>query len=112
MTRFTDGPAQGKTLLLARAPLFLRAVISSEVTIDALDRIDDQPRANERIVVYRRIGKPGSSHVLSTDRRGRRQGSWYSAATYALHCNQPDDSTVRNAESWQQWCLKEQRENR
>ncbi len=108
MTRFTDGPAQGKNLLLARSPLFLRVVLAAGDRVDALDQLDDAPAAQERIVLYRRASRDGTCHVDGRDARGRRVGRWYSCATYVLHDVQPEEAVLRDTVAWRAWATAEQ----
>lgn len=110
MTRFKDGPAQDTVLQLARAPLFLRVTQNAAGKFDALDQLDDHPRANESVTVYRKVSDDGTVHVDFRDERGRRRGAWYACATYALATMQPDDATARDTTLWRQWCLDHQRQ--
>jgi hypothetical protein len=50
---FTDGPAAGATVYLARCPIFLRLVVAGEKW-DALDQIFDQVHPGEQIEIYYR----------------------------------------------------------
>jgi len=43
MTRFLDGPAQGETLMLRRAPILLRVTRDPMGNFDGLDQLDDRP---------------------------------------------------------------------
>lgn len=107
MTRFTDGPAAGKTLCLRRAPVFLRVVIDGE-DIDALDQLDDKPEPNEKLYVYIRDGDAGSVHIDGRDpKTGKRFGRWMMTAKYKLYATQPDDATLRDFAKWSEWCHAE-----
>lgn len=116
MIRFLDGPAQKASLHLERAPIFLRVTFGSSNPAmapqwDALDQLDDVPAPAETIHVYRRASNDGVLHVDAqekVDGRWRRVGRWYRLAEYRLHGSQPDDSTLRTRELWQQWCVAEQ----
>ena len=99
MTRLHGGPADGVTLMLQRAPIYLRAVRSSGGDWDALDQLTDAPRANEQIVVYALDGEAGRMHV-----RARGGCQWYTTAEYRAVDPQPDDATVRDMASWRTWC--------
>jgi len=57
MTRFLDGPAEGVTLMLRRAPIYLR-VVHRGTEWDALDALDDRPTPDETIYVYVLHGEP------------------------------------------------------
>lgn len=100
MTHFEDGPAKGQTLMLKRAPHFLR-VVETDGTWDALDQLDDQPEPQEKIYAYRRVGKPGMVHI-NTGRKNH--GGFFSMAAYRFYSEQPADSQMRDSEQWQQWC--------
>jgi hypothetical protein len=100
MTRFLDGPAVGTTLLLKRAPLFLRAVQDQAGTWDALDQLTDEPRADERIVVYRMVEGPTVVHI----NRGRNGSGFYRGGGYLLVDPQPSDDVVRKTQLWRWWC--------
>lgn len=102
MIRFLDGPATGVLLVLHRAPLFLRVVLSADGTWDALDQLDDLPAMDEAIHVYRRVGEAGWVHV-DCDRP--RRGAWYATGEYRLAAAQPADDVVRDRTRWQEWCL-------
>ncbi len=115
MTNFLDGPAAGITLMLRRAPLFLRVTYDKTFASavckkgrtewDALDMLDDTPAAHEFLYAYRREGNAGSVHIDGRDSKtGRRFGRTYTTAEYVLVQEQPDDETMRSAEKWQAWC--------
>ena len=104
MLRFIDGPAAGRTLMCARAPVFLR-VVESEGKFDALDQLQDTPEPFERIHVYVKASDDGTIHLDYTDRNsGRRRGRWERCASYRHHTPQPDDATARATASWRTWC--------
>lgn len=106
MIRFKNGPAAAKTLRLHRAPLFLRVVIAQDGTVDALDNLDNEPRDDEAIHVYRRDGEPGTVHIDGT-RNGRRFSEWLITAEYRLHREQPTDETARNNVKWTAWAQEQ-----
>jgi hypothetical protein len=106
---FIDGPAHGKTLMLKRAPVFLRVTLAhynqEEVQIDALDRLDDKPDTTESLFAYRLVKHEGNAFVDGRDpKTGKRWGSATAIATYRLVETQPDDATMRNYDSWKAWC--------
>lgn len=106
MTRFHQGPADGVSLMIKRAPRFLRVVEAAASTdgqrFDALDQLGDTPTAQEVIHVYELFGSVGSMHL----NRGRGQGGCFVVATYYYHPRQPEDAQVRDAAAWQTWCLE------
>jgi hypothetical protein len=99
MTTFQDGPAKGQTLLLKRAPRFLR-VVEWHGKWDALDQLEDEPRPDEKIYAYEIIGETYMMHL----NRGRDGGGFYAGATYKQFLPQPDDATMRDTNSWVKWC--------
>ena len=102
MVSFLDGPAAGVVLELHRAPVFLRVVIGHE-GVDALDQLDDEPRAGEDIAVYQRVGNAGSIHLSGRDKNGRRFGRTLATGEYRLHDEQPADEIVRSQSRWRSW---------
>lgn len=103
MTRFLDGPAEGVTLMLRRAPVFLRAVKGAGDTWDALDQLQDTPEAHEAVYVYALDGEPGWMHVC----RSRGQGGRYTVASYRLVSPQPPDTVLRTTSEWREWTAAE-----
>ncbi len=103
MAKFTDGPAGGFGVLLRRAPLYLRAVLTPAAW-DGLDQLADEPRAGEEVVAYRRTTAKQSIHVCT---RGSRSplGGWYQEADYAVVEPQPDAGSLWSTEGWRAWCL-------
>lgn len=106
MTTFQDGPAAGKVLDLARAPLLLRVVIDDAGTVDALDQLSDSPRVGEKVYVYRLVSNDGSVHVCGT-KNGRRWGATLQRTVYRLHEQQPDDKAARWTTDWQRWATEQ-----
>lgn len=107
MTRFMDGPAEGRVLMLKRAPLFLRAVrkrtlIEGQGEWDALDQLTDTPEPDEEIIAYRRHRRPGWVHINTGRKPG---GGFYTVAEYRVVPAQPDDATLRDRARWQAWVL-------
>jgi len=102
MTTFLDGPAQGQTLTLSRAPYFLRAVVNGGKW-DALDKLDDEPKPSEMIFVYECVGEPGFAFVDGRDANGRRRGYRCVIASYRYRTNQPPDDVLRDPKKWPEW---------
>lgn len=98
MCRFLDGPAAGVTLLLRRAPLFLRAV-NNRGDWDALDQLNDTPAAHEAIVAYRRVAAPAIAHI----NRGGHGSGWYALADYRVVVDQPAEAELRDTAKWRAW---------
>jgi len=99
MITFHDGPASGSCLDLRRAPVFLRVVIDDDGTIDALDQLDDAPKATEQIYVYRLDGPPGQGFLCSRGKGCRT----FVVADYRFWCKQPRDSEARTNAAWREW---------
>lgn len=102
MTRFIDGPAEGQSLSLKRAPVFLRVVFNHTTeTWDALDRLEDEPELGEDVHVYWLNSKPGICHLHS-----RKPGAsgWFTIAEYK-HCNTLSISQIelRDNNQWYLW---------
>lgn len=104
MTIFNGGPANGKTMMLKRAPLYLR-VTQAGVKFDALDQLEDTPRPAEKVFAYYRVKDAGSVHIHA--RRGA--GGFYTLATYALLDPQPTDAQMRTNAAWREWCVAKQK---
>ncbi len=103
MTRFLDGPAQGQTTMLKRAPLYLRVVIDPEGKVDALDQPEDTPHAAERLYAYKHNGEVSSVHLNC---RGKRGSGFYTVADYSLIADQPSDETMRDTSLWHAWVVQ------
>lgn len=103
MTRFLDGPAAGKILMLKTAPGFLRAVVSCGKW-DALDQPDDVPQLDETVCVYVLNAKPGHCHINARGKGGKRTGGFYAIAEYKLCPEQPDEQTGRDRAKFSAWC--------
>jgi len=108
MVTFTDGPAASTVLQLRRAPPFLRVVrppgdAPGEEEWDALDQPEDEPRPDETVFAYRRVGKAGSVH-LCVRGKGRGRSGWYATGEYAFVEPQPDEATLRETAAWRAWC--------
>lgn len=95
MTRFVDGPANGQTMMLRRAPLFLRVTQLPSGKCDALDALEDKPMKDEAIFIYRREGEPTWMAI--------RPGGVYRGGNYRLLAEQPTDEEVRTNERWAKW---------
>lgn len=99
MSKFHQGPADGTSLLLQRAPRFLRVVVDPAGKVDALDQLDDTPADDETIHVYEIQTEPIRAHMNF----GGGRGGWYQMADYAHFPEQPSDHEVRTTEAWQAW---------
>lgn len=104
MTSFTNGPAQGHSLMLKRAPIFLRVVEDNAGKFDALDQPEDTPRPGEKLYAYRIREIPGMCHMSMRGARGQRTGGFYTIASYELCEEQPHQDFMANADQWGAWC--------
>lgn len=102
MTKFLDGPAAGVTLMLHRAPHYLRAVRNAAGVWDALDQLGDEPKSNETIVVYEMASGPTRIHLQRRE-RGHRVCGWFEGGDYSLVEPQPADDAVRSTTAWRAW---------
>lgn len=100
MTKFTDGPAAGITLMIRRAPLFLRVVQSREGKWDALDQLADKPEPGETIHAYRKTVDNGHVHIC----RSGGMGGCFHMAEYEHVPEQPALPILQARSQWQAWC--------
>lgn len=100
MTSFKDGPAQGQSLMLKRAPIYLRVVQDGDGMWDGLDQPSDEPAATEKVFAYKITGQPGHCHI----NMGRGRGGFYPIAEYAICPDQPTDAEMRSYCQWAAWC--------
>lgn len=100
MTTFTDGPAAGVTLMIRRAPLFLRVAYHRYAEKwDALDQVGDEPTGAEDYTVYRLAEVKGRGHM--------RPGGCFVIAEYKVWPVQPDQAVMRNNEKWRAWATQQ-----
>lgn len=99
MTTFEGGPAAGVTLMLRRAPIYLRVTRSAE-GFDALDLLKDEPAEGEELFAYKLAGKPGAVHIDFT----RRSSAWFTVARYVWVAEQPAQEVMRSRSRWRAWC--------
>lgn len=92
------------SLTLTRSPLFLRFVLDAGGGLDALDQQEDEPTADEAVVVGRRVSAD-PEHVTVG---GRRRGFWRLLVKYVRVEPQPPDEVVRDRAKWQAWCYQQQ----
>lgn len=106
MIGFRGGPAEGLTLLLRRAPHYLRIVEGEDGALDALDQLDDAPRDDERVHVYVRPGEADPIHI----HRGGADGRWSGWTFIAMYVwIDVDGSELRDADAWRAWVLSQPR---
>jgi hypothetical protein len=106
MTKFTDGPAAGQSLLLRRTPKFLRVTYKAgrEQEWDALDQLDDHPEPGEVLHCYRLVRSEGTIHLNMRDRRGRHCGGTFRQASYEYVEQQPAAEVMESNMAWRKWC--------
>lgn len=97
----TRGP-----LTLKRVPRFLRFVLTGAdwKTLDALDQLDDAPRAGEHVIAAEK--RDESRMHLDGYKNGRRCGWWENIATYEPVPDPPPQDVLRDTAAWQAWCLE------
>ncbi|MFN7019859.1 MAG: hypothetical protein ACK4WH_00850 [Phycisphaerales bacterium] len=100
MVKFLDGPAAGVALMLRRAPVFLRVVLSAHRTWDALDQPEDLPTRSETVFVYVLTDRPTAVHIKMARRS---QSGFYAQAVYQHVRAHVPPASVRDAESWREW---------
>ncbi len=105
MTTFTGGPADNTTLMLRRAPRFLRVVVDQGGEIDALDQPEDTRKEGEAVYVYERVGDATACFLSARSRGGGKISGQYAMATYKFRLAQPPASITSDNGRWQQWCL-------
>ena len=103
MTRFVNGPAAGKVMMLRRSPpaRFLRVTIRG-VDFDALDMLDDEPREDEQLFAYRLTEYKGMAHLLMSPRKN---SGWFPMSVYEFVEDQPADAVMRDGDRWREWCM-------
>lgn len=101
MTKFLDGPAAGKTLMLKNSPVLLR-VTEANGNFDALDRHTDEPRFDEVLTLYRLKEHTGNCHLRFGGNKKHMSG-FYPVSTYELHPEQPPEEVMRDPKLWAEW---------
>lgn len=108
MTKFLNGPAAGQTLMLKRAPIYLRVTRDDKHALspvwDALDQPEDTPMGGESVFAYKCKGTPGMAMVDGRDKKGKKWGGAFVIAEYELCEVQPTDAEMRSTPAWQAWC--------
>ncbi len=105
MVKFLNGPAEGVELSLRRAPMLLRVAQSPCGSWDALDQVEDEPQAAERIWVYVQSGSISRYHLLCRG-KNRAASRWYVNASYKLVADQPSDHHLRIRTAWEAWAME------
>jgi len=102
MTKFLDGPAAGQTLMLHRAPIFLR-VVEQAGEFDALDQLEDEPRPGEKLYAYRRTGDAGYAFI-DFGGKSKKASGCYPIASYSFIEPQPTQAEMSMYPTWAEWC--------
>ncbi len=100
MISFRNGPASGQILTLHRAPFLLR-VTQEGKSFDALDQLEDEPRAEEALHAYVLEDGPTAAFVRCS--KPGRSGLVLIAA-YRVVPTQPRDKDMRTRAAWVAWC--------
>lgn len=103
MTTFQNGPAHGVKLMLRRSPYFLRVTYDGN-QYDALDQLEDAPKPEETIYVYRITALPGWCHIRAS--KPEASGT-FSMGSYEFVSPQPDAANVRDFEAWREWVAEQ-----
>jgi len=104
MTTFEDGPAKGARLSLSRSPLLMRVVYTDAGEVDALDKLEDEPREGESIRVYILCGAPVRGFIDGRGKDGKRWGRSLSRGVYRLFERQLEGKLGRDRSSWELFC--------
>jgi hypothetical protein len=98
-------PTEKQTLMLRRAPYFLRVVWNDKGEVDALDQIEDEPRKDERVMVY--VRNPVSmQRGVHLNTGGKKGGGWFAMASYRVSYLQPPDEVMRHNGLWAEWATR------
>lgn len=102
MSAFRGGPADGVTLMFHRGPVYLR-VVQGPDGFDVLDQLDDTPREDELVWVYRMLGDSRHAHLLYRG-RGEVRSGWYEFSDYE-HVEVDDETRerIRDTQEWRNW---------
>ena len=104
---FSNGPAGGECLNLARAPIMLRVVIDPDGKIDALDQPEDSVRPGEAVHVYM-LARASNVAFVDGVRGGRRHG-WREVMSHYVHFAEPVPAEITNDNArWAAWCAAEE----
>lgn len=106
VTKFLDGPAQGKHLSLSCAPELLRVVQNTRTNeFDALDKKSDEPTSYETVFVYKLKESNGGCFVDGRDpKTGKRFLHFSTFASYELYEDQPPKSVTDDNQLWASYC--------
>jgi len=103
MIKINDGPAEGKGLLLKRAPRYLRITVDAAGEVDALDQKNDAPRPDEKIYAYTMVeGTYFSGFACGSSI----ESGYFVSAEYTICKEQPKDAVMRNLRRWERWVEK------
>ncbi len=102
MIELKGGVCEG-TYMVKRAPIYLRAVIDNEGKRDVLDLLEDTPKENESVHIYRLEGEAGVVHLNF----GGGKGGWYALGNYH-HMPNIEGEFLRSNNEWQKWALAQE----
>lgn len=97
MMTLEDGPVAG-SYMAKRAPVYMRAVKSVTGKRDVLDLLNDAPRGDESIHVYKLNSGVGNVHV----NRGPGKSGFSVLARYR-HLPGVDGEALRSNDAWRKW---------
>lgn len=102
--RLHGGPANGKTLEIARTPIILRVTVTEAGEVDCLNDPDDVARLGESLYVYRLRDNPTRGIMCSRGRGGRGCVPFADGDYEWLEALVPGDSVLRDNRKWAAWC--------
>ena len=107
---FEDGPLAGKRMALQRCCIWLRGVVDSDGTPDALDLLEDEPKPSESVYAYRLHGEP--SNVIACSRgKGGNGCRVITMARYRQHSEPVVEEVLRDNAAWREWANAQRRES-
>ena len=97
MMRLTDGPAEGQSFRISRAPLFVR-IVEGPGGWDILNMLDDRIQENERPYCYVWQDIPTVAHF-----RQKTGSGWRALGLYRLFEPQPRLEIMMDQDKWEAW---------
>ena len=104
-----DGPAKG-SFGARRAPIWLRAVVNAEGKPDVLDLLDDTPRPDETVHVYRAVSGTTfmfrvRGFICADDGKGGYRQAFVPASGEYHHLPDVDGEALREFGAWREWVM-------
>jgi|SRR6185437_13971213 len=106
LVTFLDGPLAGTpSLILKRAPMFLRGVRDISGKTDALDQLSDMLGAREQAFAYK--WESAESVGMFICKRGGGGGQIDQQVRYRYVADQPAAEVLASNIEWAAWCRKQ-----